>query len=423
MAVTNMAAVEAGIKEVYYTKTPEDLTALNAPTYNRIKNKAPNELNSRSGSIVIRPRYNGTGTQKAGAAAEFADYPAPGNSPLVKLTVPMSTITKQVWFSHHMLYQNKLDSTLSNEITEVMQNSVDAIMMSENIDLWGDGSAERARVSSVSTLTFTCANAGNLYGVQLLEVGMRLEFRTSGGTLRQAGGESWGEVTAIDYSTPSFTLNKAPTDVANGDRVYLQGSYNGAPRGFLYHFNNTGEYQGLPDRTIYRNTNSIVQAAGGATLSASMIDRMHYARGFKVRNLEIGTGVEYFVSTQGYAYLQTGYGLKVLETKMDGGFTNAIKGLTHGGTPINFDPDVQRDHWWAVDLDGIYRAVTRKTMLVENDAGGFLHILPSQSGTGYRSGRAAMWEGVRNYWTKYPAKCAARISGLSTTNQPLGNDD
>jgi hypothetical protein len=413
MPNTNLAAVEAAIKE-HYSGGVEDLNGNVSPTLKKVEVGEPEELNSRGAALVIRPQNNAIDRF---STAEFGDYPAPGNSPLVKTTVTFINHTKSALFSHHVLAENMLPSKITDVVTGQLDNCLEFINETKNINLWGDGSGERARVSGVAGLVITCNNAGNLYGVQLLDVGMEVEFRDSGGTLIDATVPR-SRITAINEGTPSFTVDIAPAGLANNHRVYLYGSFNAHPRGFLYHITNSGAWQGLSDRTIYRGTSPAIQAAGGAILSAGLMDKTTSGSAFK-RGTRAPGKQEYYVSSQWDAYLAIGYDMKIVEGQT---FDAGYKTFSHGGKAFNWDPHVQRDFVWDLDVSQLKEFRMKKMEMVKNDSGGYLHLMTAGQGQGRASGRFVFWEGFYNYGTKSPVKLGTRISGLSTSGLELGNN-
>lgn len=412
MSSTNLAAVEAAIKE-YYSGGVEDLNGNVSPTLKKVEVGEPEELNSRGAALVIRPQNNAIDRF---STTEFGDYPNPGNSPLVKTTVTFINHTKSALFSHHVMAENMLPSKITDVVTGQLDNCLEFINETKNINLWGDGSGERGRVSSVSTLVVTCNNSGNLYGVQLMDVGMEIEFRDSSGVLIDATIPR-SKITAINEGTPSITVDVAPAGLANNHRIYLYGSYNAHPRGFLYHIAASGAWQGLSDRTIYRGTSCPVQNASGATLSAGLMDKTTSGMAFK-RGKRGGTS-EYYVSSQWDAYLAIGYDMKIIEgDKLDAGYQT----FTHAGKKFNWDPHVQRDMVWDLDVSQLKEYRMKKMDMVKNDAGGYLHLMTATSGQGRASGRFVFWEGFYSYGTKAPIRLGTRITSLSTSSLELGNN-
>lgn len=418
MAQTNLSAVEAAVIE-YYSGGVEDITGNSSKTLKEVEVGKPEELNSRGASIVIQPQNNAS---ERWGTSEFADFPTPGNSPLVKVTVPFVGVSATAQFSHHVLAEDANATTLANLVRIQLDNKAEALMQSRNIFLWGDGSGERARVSSVSgagPYVVTCNNSGNLYGVQLLDVGAQVELRNGSGTLKSGGGVFYGTITAVNYGTPSFTIDTGPNDIANNDRVYLYGSYGSAPRGFLYQCANSGAWQGLSDRTIYKNTSSAIQNGSNAVLSAALMDKMTSGQAFKRGTRELGK-IKYYVSAQWDAYLNIGYEMKVYQgkDKLDATFEM----MSHGGVGFEWDPHVQRDSVHAIDVSYMKEYRMKKIGLVKNQAGGIFFQMNAANGQGHASGVNVYWEGFMNYGTKFPSALGTRLYSLSTANLDLGNN-
>lgn len=419
-----LADVEAAMKEVYVGRNIEDLTGNCGSTYRLIKNgnKDAVELNSRGASIVGRVRNN---VSERLSSAEFQDFPNAGKSQLYKFNVPAAGFLATCLFSHQTMTEKKMNSAIINVVQGEIDNKLENTMDSLNFYAWGDASGERARVGTitytagVAPATVVCNNSGNLYGCQMIEEGMEVEFRTSGGTLHSTTSD-YGVVTSTNNGTLTFVMSTlCPTNIAVADRVYIRGSYNGAPRGVLYHINNSGGWQGLSDRTLYKNTSCPVINAASDAISPVLVDKMESAQAFK-RGDSYKTKGEFYASSQFYGYKQLGYELRVLmdSAKFDAG----IKTITHGGNVINWERDVPRDAFAQVDFDELRRFDMQELDFVKNDAGGYFHLINASSGQLHASGRAAYLEGYFNWGCLNPNKLGSRIYGLSTTNLDLGNN-
>lgn len=410
------------MREVYVGRSIEDLTGNCGSTYRKIKNgnKDAVELNSRGASIVGRVRNN---VSERLSSAEFQDFPNAGKSQLYKFNVPAAGFLATCLFSHQTMAEKNMNSAILNVVQGEIDNKLENTMDSLNFYAWGDASGERARVGSVSgggTPTIVCNDSGNLYGCQMLEEGMEIEFRTSGGTLRIGGGPTFATVSTTNNGTLTVVCAAgAPTDITAADRIYIRGSYNGAPRGILYHVNNTGAWQGLSSRTLYKNTSCPVINAASDAISPVLVDKMESAQAFKRGDSYKAKG-EFYASSQFYGYKQLGYELRVLmdSQKFDGG----IKTITHGGNVINWERDVPRDAFAQVDFDELRRFDMQELDFVKNAAGGYFHLINASSGQLHASGRAAYLEGYFNWGATNPNKLGSRIYGLSTTNLDLGNN-
>lgn len=415
-----LANVEAAVRE-YYSGGVEAVTFNVDDTYAEVEEgKDHEELNSRGASLVIEPLNN---VSERWGTAELQDYPTPGGNPLVKTTVPFTGVAATALFSHHVLAENNSATTITNFVTRALDNKAENLRNSQDFYLYGDASGERARVSSVASLVVTCNNSGNLYGVQMLEVGMEVEFRTSGGVLLSGGGVTYSTITAVDYSAQTFTVDQIPNDpIANTHRVYLRGSFGAAPRGFLYHVATSGAWQGLSDRTIYRGTTPTVVAAGGNVLSQGLLEKMHSARALKIGKRGSGKS-KLYVSSQWSAYVAIGFEMKTFPNTnaFDAGFVDSQ--TDYAGVNFKFSKHCQRDMIHELDLKKMRVYRMQGIMMVKNDAGGVFHLINASSGQMHASGRAVYWEGYLNYGVKAPVDLGTRIEGLSTANLALGNDD
>lgn len=423
MSNVTTASVEAAVIE-YYSGKIDDLTYNVDPSMlQKIEKGRAEELNTRGASLVIRPLNN---ESERWGTAEFLDYPTPGNSPLVKTTVPFVGVTATILFSHLVIDENQNATTLGDLIQGEIDNKLEALNQSREFFLWGDGSGERARVSSfnLGTGVVTCNNSGNLYGTQMLGVGAYVEFRDSSGVLKSGGGPAYGLISAKDNGALTITLDATvgfPNDVANGDRVYLYRSYAGAPRGFLYHIANSGAWQGLADRTIYSGTNPAIQDASSQVLSAALMDKMISGAAFKRRSRKIGN-FKFYVSSQLDAYLNTGYELKTYPNtdSMKGGLANEMP--THNGVTLEWHPFVQRNMVWALATEYLRFYQYAKIDWVKNAAGGMFHLLNAAQGQMHASGRACYLEGYLQYGSKQPVRLGTRLYNLSTTGLEMGSD-
>lgn len=423
MTASALSTVEAAIIE-HYVKGVEDVTGNSASTYRKIKPGRAQELNSRSAAIVIQPQNN---VSERWSTSEFDDYPSPGRSPLVKLTVPFVNFYASAGFSRHVLSEKNSSDAVANIVETQLDNLEDHIDMLMNIVLWGDGTNERARVSATNTTTglVTCDNSGNLYGSQLMEVGQEVEFRAADGTLRgTASGITWTVITAVAINNKTFTVQQCASDVAAADRVYPRGAYNSAPRGFAYHVAATGAWQGLSDRTIYRGTYAPVINNGGGVLGAAIMDKctseQFFQRGTSSKDAK-GKRLIYW-NTQRDAYLNAGYDMKPQnDSKLDLSFT----GITHGGMQEvpedERDKHVPRDQVCFYNIDELVKFEMDKLGIIKTPAGGIFHQRNATQGPGQSDGVHLYWGWIGNYGCKYPSKLGTRIYGNSTAGLAMGN--
>jgi hypothetical protein len=421
MSNVTTASVEAAVIE-YYSGKIDDLTYNVEPSLlKQIEKGKKEELNTRGASLVIRPDNN---ESERWGTTELADYPTPGNSPLVKTTVPFVGVTASILFSTLVIDENQNATTLGDLIQSEIDNKMEALNQSREFFLWGDGSGERARVSAFNSGTgvVTLNNSGNLYGAQMVGKGLYVEFRDSSGVLKSGGGAAYGKVSAKDNGALTITLDATvgfPNDIASGDRVYIYQSYAGAPRGFLYHIANSGAWQGIADRTVYGNTNPAIQDASSQVLSAALMDKMISGAAFKRRSMNIGN-FKFYVSSQRDAYLNTGYELKTFPNTEDlkGGFTS----VTHAGVKMEWHPFVQRNMVWALATEYLRYYQYAPIDWVKNAAGGIFHQLNAAQGQMHASGKACYLEGFYQYGTKQPCRLGTRLYALATTGLELGND-
>jgi hypothetical protein len=409
-----LANVEAAVRE-HYDGGVENLTYNVDDFYSEIEEgKDYQELNSRGTSLVIRPLNN---VSEAWGTAELQDYPNPGVSPLVKMTVPFVGVTATALFSNHVLAENQTATTITDLVTGELDNKLENLRNSIDFYLWGDGTGERARASGVSSLTITCNTTSNLYGCQMLEVGMQIEFRTSGGTLHQGGGVAWSTILTVDYAGQTFTVDSIANDATTNDRIYLRGSYGAAPRGLMYHVATSGAWQGLADRTIYRGTVPTTVTASGV-LTQGLLEKMHSARALKTGKRRGGKN-KLYVSSQWSAYVAIGFDMKqVSGNGFDAGF---LDGQTdYAGVPFRFNKHVQRDMVWEIDPKAIHLYRMQKIQMVK-EGNSIFHMINAASGQLHASGRAVYWEGFFNTGVKDVVGLGTRIDGLTTTNLALGN--
>jgi hypothetical protein len=424
MGETNLAAVEAAVEEVYI-KGVRNLQGNTSPTYDEIKQGKAHELNSRGASIVIRPNNNAS---ERWSTAEFEDFAPAGNSTLVKTTVPFVNFYKTAKFSRHVLAEDQNPSKITDLVTGEIDNCREMIDKSQNKFLWGDGSGELARASAFNagTLVVTCNNAGNLFGVQLLEIGMEVEFRDNAGALKVGGGVTWGRITAISEGNLTFTLSQGPSDVANGDRIYLRDSYNSAPRGFLYQVNNSGAWQGLSDRTVYRGTSPAVVNANGAAMSEGFIRKAVSAMAFKKGmypnkgQAKGGRKMKVYWNSQRDAFMNAYDEMRIQsDNKLDASWQTVLP----GGMADEWDPHIQRDTTWILDTSEMLRFEMEEIGIRKNDAGGIFHQANARRGVGHSDGKLVYWGGFFNYGTQAPVDLGTRIYGSSTTGLELGNNN
>src|SRR5437879_2771791 len=117
-----LANVEAAVRE-YYSGGVENVTFNVDDFYSEVEEgKDYEELNSRGASLVIRPLNN---VSEAWGTAELQDYPNPGVSPLVKMTVPFVGVTATALFSNHVLAENQTATAITNLVTGELDNKLE----------------------------------------------------------------------------------------------------------------------------------------------------------------------------------------------------------------------------------------------------------------------------------------------------------
>lgn len=419
---TLLADLDAGMIEIYYKKTIESLVPNFSKTIKRIEQGQAGEMNNRGVSLVLSPFQN---ESELWSAAEYADFPDPGNAPLVKATIPFTGVQMSAVFSDQVIESSNSPSALSNHVTDQIAGKMRAHGTSKNFLVWGDASGELARVSAVNTSTnvSTCNNSGNLYGSQIIRIGMQVEWRTSGGTLLSGGSISYGTVTAVSKANKTFTTDQTPTDSnTSGNRIYRRGSYGNAPRGFLYHVAASGAWQGIADRTIYDETYNIVIDAAGDPISAGLMQALVSASNFQVLDDGATAKMELFASSQIDGYRNACYDLKVLQNTTKGEL--GIDEVDFNGKKINWEPHVQRDFVWLLDIGAHlkeFRMSPKGVSMVPNDAGGAFHRLNASSGQMKAQGVAMFWSGRFQWGSDVSAKIGSYIHGLSVSGLEQGH--
>lgn len=293
--------------------------------------------------------------------------------------------------------------------------------------LWGNGVNELARVSAINTGTrvVTCNNAGNAWGVQLIEEGDILEVRDGSGTLR-----GYVQVESVSRPAKTFTISAnyirnssdttaalASLSIANNDRIYPRDGFNNGWKGVDHLIGTSGAFQSLPDRTIHDHLTGVQIDAGGRALSASLLRKLRSAR----RNRRYGkkSRGKFYASAQIDAYEATGLATQTYgqTTTLDRGYSE--EELKFDGRGFEWDYYIDKDVVFDADLAAIDVFELREFKPVKMD-GSYIHLAPGVDR--HYDKRNVYIKGVGQLGCEVPAAVGGKLYGLSTTNLALGHD-
>lgn len=127
-----------------------------------------------------------------------------------------------------------------------------------------------------STVLYTTVAGGSTYGARLMLKRERVNFINPATGLPRTTGITTATVATITDSTATVTYDSVPTDLAQGDLVVRESTYNAAPRGLDYAISSNSLTIFGVSRATYSEWNSNVVDLGGAELDFSGARRMQH---------------------------------------------------------------------------------------------------------------------------------------------------
>jgi hypothetical protein len=394
----------------------------------KLKPAASHNINARGGFYLIQ-----TGSSNSLETSDFTeaaggDFPLAGESSYLKLNVSMKTDRSTIEWNGNVDAQNEAQQKQNPaKAVDYVGNELEGIMrfyaITRSRQIWQDGSNEVARISGVNTgtRTLTCNNAGNLFGVQLLEEGMLVEFRDASGNLRYDGMSRFVKIESTDRANKTFRYSAEtplPNGVTNADRVYPKGSYNNGWAGIDFFLGTSGTFEGMSDRTSHYRTTGVRIPAGGKSVSAGLLRRMLSSQKYR-RDGEESDG-EFYASAQYDAYEATGFATQSFGQSGDT-LKRGFRKMFFDSKPFNEDIYVPRDVLAFVDFKKIHKFELLK-FGPRKFRGDYVMPVPSANGQTWSDKFQILLQGFGNLGTNHPAAVGVWCSGLSTSGLALGND-
>lgn len=428
---TTDSVITVTLDQVFAKNTVESLIPTYSETYKKLKKADKKKINALGGFYLVQTGAANSLVSQDFAAAAGGDFPQPTEAEYLQLTVPPITDRSTIQWNTNVEAQNE-DATLKQKAAKSLDwiaNDLESIYrfygISKSRQVWQDRTNEVARVSAVNAgaKEITCLNAGNLFGVQLIEQGMRVEIFDAGGTQR---GDAVTKVFTVDrvyQKTGKFTTKESLTagmGIADGDIIYPAGSRNQGWAGTKYLSGTTGQFEGLNDRTIHPELSGVELPMSNRALSAAVFRRLIAAQRFRRRGKE--SNGKFYASSQIEAYELTRYGLIVVDSK-DKGYDPGVdqKKLSFNGRMICEDLYVPRDELHFADMDKLDK-FELKEFKPEKWGGTYERPVPAANGQGWSTKKQIVLEGFGNLGTDQPAALDCFATGLNTAGLSLGNE-
>lgn len=144
-----------------------------------------------------------------------------------KFVVPFNAnVYAKGFVGHKAIYATKdgqgaFVEAIEDETTQV----IDSLRSKMSKDVYGDGSAALAKVSSVSGTAVVITNHADLW---YIEPGMFIDVYNGLAASATRRGSASVEVTKVNWVTKTLTLSAAPSGIAADDYIFLQGDGNAA---------------------------------------------------------------------------------------------------------------------------------------------------------------------------------------------------
>lgn len=236
MSGTLSASLQAAMKEVVidqvFTAFQQDDSMFN---YFDMGGGGDVEVNDRGARWIqyVRPNPSGSALSEAGPLA------VPGTSTQVAQTCRFTEYSMSAAYSGTALRQMEQRNTLVDGMAGYMNRDRKTLRVNFSQDLFENGSGMKAiyngTVSGTTVTTYTTVAGGSTYGVQRLLVNGRYNFvNPATGLIRAGGGTSVCVVSSLAQSAAQATFDAVPNDIADGDYIVRENSYNKIVRGLSY---------------------------------------------------------------------------------------------------------------------------------------------------------------------------------------------
>jgi len=272
--------------------------------------------------------------------------------------------------------------TLINAFTDGMDMDITTLMKDINQEVWSDGTGLKAVVTSVSTVTITCALP--LGVLRILENGKYQFYDPATGAARSATVFTVIEG-GVNRTSRTITLSAsaAGLGITAGDHIAWEDSYLKTITGMeKLVADDTGDFQGV-SRALVPSLRSPNVDASNRRLTLSLIDQQELQIVFRAGKMKTGNKQAYRVNpTQLQAYRDLGrnYQEYASGTKFDGG-NGGIENQTANGRKIEIDVDIKYSDWWLLDMSKFRWCELRPLGIVDRD-GHKLRMVPGYSSAG-----------------------------------------
>lgn len=301
-----------------------------------------------------------------------------------------------------------------------------------NRQFYGDGTGAVASVTGVgSSPTITFASTGSNstpFGARKVLLRGRYNFiDPATGSIRVTGNASGISIpSSRTLSTGNVTFDAVASDVAAGDLLVYENSYNRSIHGLAYHVNNdTGAYQGQ-SRADYEALRATVIDAAISTvaqpLSVAILDKAEYESIYRTGSADKADDLTILSSpTQVAAYKLLGYNL----VRYDGPNAKFDAGLqvnSHNGHPWVIDVDCPNDRIYLLRKE-TFGKFELKPFGIMKEGGQVLRPIQSYT-TGAVGGyfdKFVYYLGGKMDIGCYEPHKNILIKNLDTTNLPTGN--
>lgn len=404
-----------------------------SPTYKRIAAAKAENINAKGGLYLIEKRRPQAIVSADFASSDGNDFPVGGKLAFLQLTVTPITHRASVEISSNVEAQNEAQMKQRpakdyNYVLKSIKSLIEAYGVKQSRDLWGDRVGEIARASAVNsgTITITCNTAANLFGAYLVQPGMDVEFRTSGGTLH-----GYGSVVSIDRAGKTFIMENVldstgaastitSAGITTNDRIYMKGTYNACWNGVQYLTAPSGAFEGQADRTGHYRLPGMQEDMSGATMTIGHLRKMRSDKEMRCDGTEAAG--EFYGSTQIDAYEATG-----LPTQVYGQSGDTLKQgynrdkMMFDSRGFNRDIFIARDAFAFLDLDQIDKFEMQPFKPLRAGDGSYEHLGNSATTGGHRDAKLIYMRGIGNMGTGDPSSLGVYKYGFSTSGLSTGN--
>lgn len=416
---TNTQLIDPLLKKIHNPKVVKQFEQRRA-VYNELMQGEGEDTNSLGTALQMYVRESPSN----GWRPEAGRFPTPVAPEHVQARVRYTRYRRSMAVTDDVMAHMGKPELFIRKFSEWSALQTDSALKETNRQLYGVGTGEvavrSATVDSGTTVTFRKV-IGDSHGSRKILIGGRYQFFTAAGVQKVAGGATVSVCTAVSRPNKTATFDAIPTDLADGDILVYEDSFNNAIRGFKYHYSNGSEvYQTIP-RDVYDVLKAVIVPAASQKISVALFSRLDHEMWYSVEDPDGVSGFYLSSPAQHYLYELLGHSMKrasMTDKTWDGGY----KDVKYNDKRWLVDVDCDHDRIYKVPKEYLKKYQLQGFRVFDDD-GKVLRLRPGfdSSGAGTHLGEWLVYYSMEvDLGCTCPAALGA-ITGLSFAGAPTGD--